>query len=88
MKFYVLLTLDLPDANSEARQKFYDYLEKEKWAKLDNLTTAWTCSFKEDVTKTDAIGICREDLASAAKHANISKYYAAFQAGQSAPTTL
>ena len=88
MKIHVLLTLDLPKVNADARQKFYDHLEEEKWAKLDNLTTAWKCSFKENITKANAIDICKKDLAKAAKHAGISEYSAALQAGQSAPTTL
>ena len=83
MKIHVLLTLDLPKVNAEARQKFYDHLEEKEWDKLDNLTTAWKCSFQEDITKADAIGTCKKDLANAAKHAGISKYSAALQAGQS-----
>ena len=88
MKYYVLLTLDLPNVNPDSRQEFYDYLEKENWTKIANLTTAWKCSFNEGVTKTDAISICKADLENAATHAKVSKYNAAFQAGQSAPTLI
>lgn len=88
MKFYVLLTLDLPNVTAESRGKFYEVLDNEEWEKLDNLTTAWKCSFNEDVTKENAIGICKNDLSKAAQQSGISKYHAALQAGQSSPVII
>lgn len=82
MKFKVLLTLDLKkDTSSDERKKFYDYLESQKWVKIDNLTTAWRCSFLEKISKEDAIKIVKADLKKASKESGVSSYNYAFQIG-------
>ncbi|WP_125557346.1 hypothetical protein [Pseudoalteromonas rubra] len=88
MQYHVLLTLDLPGATSSDREKFYEYLSTKLWAKIDNLTTAWRCSFNEGVPVFNAIEECKQDLSAAANHAGITRYNAAIHAGQSAPTII
>ncbi|OOE62153.1 hypothetical protein BZG19_16430 [Salinivibrio kushneri] len=57
-------------------------MKKEKWTKLAGLTTAWKCSFNDDVTRESAIRVVKNDVASAAGHAGVSSYNAAVQVGK------
>ncbi|MCG9712914.1 hypothetical protein L1D29_08810 [Shewanella insulae] len=83
MGYKALLTLDLENGvSSEKREKFYEYLKKEKWSKLAGLTTAWKCSFNDDVTRESAIRVVKNDVAGAARHAGVSSYNAAVQVGK------
>jgi len=67
---------------SEKRKKFYEYLKKEKWTKLSDLTTSWKCSFNDDVKRESAIGTAKSDVKGAARHAGVAVYNAAVQVGK------
>ncbi|MBP0602323.1 MAG: hypothetical protein ACRCS2_11430 [Morganella morganii] len=84
MGYKALLTLDLENGvSTEKREKFYAYLTQEKWIKIPNLTTAWKCTFNNDVTEESAISVVKNDVANAAKHAGVYSYNAAVQMGGS-----
>lgn len=61
MGLKALITLDLK-VTEEQRECFYEGLKKEKWAKIPNLTTAWTCSFQDGVTRQNAISNIESDI--------------------------
>ncbi|WP_148252865.1 hypothetical protein [Aidingimonas lacisalsi] len=83
MGYKALLTLDIENGvSSEKREKFYEYLKKEKWTKLSGLTTSWKFSFNDDVTRESAIRIVKSDVAGAARHAGVPSYNAAVQVGK------
>ncbi|MGI9274458.1 MAG: hypothetical protein ACR2PT_06320 [Endozoicomonas sp.] len=84
MGYKALLTLDLDSGVSSVnkRQKLYDYLKNEKWSKLSSLTTAWTCSFTDNVTHDNAIRTIKIDVANAARYAEAINYDAAVQIGK------
>jgi len=83
MGYKALMTLDLENGvGAEKRQKVYDYLKQEKWTKLKALTTAWKCSFSDDVTRDSAISICKQDVVNATKIAGVSTYHVAIQVGK------
>jgi hypothetical protein len=84
MGYKALLTLDLEnEVSSKKREKFYEYLKNEKWSNLPGLTTAWQCSYKEDVTRETAIRVAKNDVADASRHSGVSSYNAAVQVGKS-----
>lgn len=77
------MTLDLENSvSSEKREKFYEYLKKEKWAKLSGLTTTWKCYFSDGVIRESAIKVVKEDVVGAARYAGVSSYSAAVQVGE------
>ncbi|MCW7471767.1 hypothetical protein [Leptospira kanakyensis] len=82
MGYKGLITLDLPNAKDENRQKFYDFLERNNWRKLDNLTTAWEVSFEKDITRLEAIKILKSELIEAKKESKINNYKFAIQLGK------
>ena len=71
MTIYVMLTVDLNrGVSDDARQKFYDYLAKEKWSRLKLTTTFWA-KFAENATPDGAIGATRKDVRNAAASAGM-----------------
>ncbi|EQA64329.1 hypothetical protein [Leptospira alexanderi] len=84
MGYKALITLDLPNATDENRKKFYESLEKDKWTKIGDLTTAWKASFNDDVERESAINVLKSDLNKAKKNSDISKYRCAMQVGKDA----
>ncbi|WP_281322496.1 hypothetical protein [Flavobacterium aestivum] len=62
MSYKALVTLDLPEATKEQREIFYQVLKDEKWTKISNLDTAWKVTFKDGVTRIDAINTIKNDL--------------------------
>jgi hypothetical protein len=81
--YKALLTLDLENGvSAERRQKVYEHLKQEKWAKLKDLTTVWKCSFNDDVSCDSAIRVCKQDVANATKNAGVYNYNVAVQVGQ------
>lgn len=82
MGLEALLTLDLENGvSSERRQKVYDYLKQEQWMKLAGLTTAWRCSFEDNIDRDTALRICKKDINSAIRSAGVHSYNAAVQVG-------
>jgi len=83
MGYKALLTLDLENSvSAEKRGKFYESLDKKQWTKLSDLTTAWKCSFNDDVTREAAIRVVKRDVANAAEYAGVYSYTAAVQVGK------
>ncbi len=75
----VLVTIDLSNASEEQRDKFYKVLKEEKWLKLKNLTTAWKVSFKNEVTRIDAINTIKNELKKAKTSSKVSRVDYAMQ---------
>lgn len=83
MGFKVLLTLDLErDVSTENRQKVYNYLKKQKWEKLKELTTSWKCSFEENANREAVISECKKDVRNAIRVGGVTSYHAALQIGE------
>lgn len=86
MSLYVMLTIDLNrGVSDEARQKFYDYLAREKWTRLKLTTTFWA-KFAEKATPEGAISTAKMDVRNAALSSGVVNYEAAAEAGSSAPS--
>ena len=84
--FYALLTLDLKDLpdtteGNKKRDSFYAELKKRRWAKLNDLSTAWSARFTDGWTYKRAVCVTIDDIASAAKLSNVSKWSVAVQVG-------
>jgi hypothetical protein len=62
MEYQALITLDLPGANDEQREIFYQVLREAKWHKLSKLTTAWKAKFQNSVTRSGAIETLKQDM--------------------------
>ena len=78
MSRYSLLTLDLNrETSSEARNKFYAELEKLQWMKINQLTTLWYATWKDDVSDQGIIDTTKGDVEKAANAAGVTKYDAA-----------
>jgi xanthine/uracil/vitamin C permease (AzgA family) len=73
MGYKVLVTLDLPNANEDQRNAFYEVLANEKWSKIKSLTTAWTVSFKDTVERDGAIATLKSDLEKAKTESKLRK---------------
>jgi len=82
MGYKALITIDLPGATGEERDAFYESLKKDNWKKLNNLTTAWTASFKDDVERQPAVEILENEIKKAKKESSISKVNFAIQLGK------
>ena len=65
MGYKALITVDLPEIKKDTRAKFYEVLEKEKWNKIENPTTAWEVSFSDGGTRSKAIELLEDDLVKA-----------------------
>lgn len=89
MSFYVMVSADFPDTDSEQRDKIYECLKKEKWKKITNvgrdISTVWYASFKDEVSYTDAIKISKDDFVNCSKKYTTPKL--AIHAGPDKPTT-
>lgn len=86
---YAMLSLDLErNTTTERREKFYEYLKKEKWTKVPYVTTTWHASFQDGVTESGVISTTKADVANAAKYAGVTSYNAVVNVGQSQPTTF
>ena len=79
MEYKVLVTLDLPDATEEQRKSFYEALTNENWKKIPNLTTAWKASFKDNVTRENAISTMELDLQKAKNTSKVKRVDYAMQ---------
>ncbi|NRA65405.1 MAG: hypothetical protein HRU19_13040 [Pseudobacteriovorax sp.] len=91
MAYRVLATLDLKNKTpNDKRDKFYELLREEKWAKIGGLTTAWRCKFSEDVDFEGALKTAQNDFKKAAKAAKLSDkdWKAAFMIGPKQPTVV
>lgn len=87
MGYKALLTVDLENGvSADKRKKFYEYLAREKWTKLTELTTTWKCSFKDSVDRQGAIDVAKMDVKNGVEHAGISSYHAAVQVGKGTVT--
>lgn len=82
MGYKGLITLDLPSSSDEQRKKFYESLENEKWIKIDNLTTAWKVSFKDDIERAAALNILKKELSEAKTYSSVSKLNCSIQLGK------
>jgi len=89
MKLYALISVDLENyVTSEQRKKFNEKLKELKWFKIIELTTIWTASFEDGITKSSALSTTKADVATAAKEGKISKYHAAVQFGYDSSDTF
>lgn len=76
-----LLTLDLDRVTSDQRKVFYEHLKKENWIKIDNIDTAWKCTFNDGVSRQDAISTCMKDVENAAYTTGVSSIKSVVQVG-------
>jgi hypothetical protein len=76
-----LLTLDLDRVTSEQRKVFYKHLQKEMWTKIENIDTAWRCSFKDGISRLDAITTCKADVKEAGRLAGVASVKSVVQVG-------
>ncbi|MCW7464008.1 MULTISPECIES: hypothetical protein [Leptospira] len=83
MGYKGLITLDLLNATDENRKKFYECLKKNKWIKIDGLTTAWEVSFEEEIKRSEAIDLLKSDLLEAQKTSKLKLFNYAIQLGKS-----
>lgn len=81
MNYKVLVTLDLPDADSAQRSKFYESLSANKWNKTDSLTTAWNLKFWEGATAADVDRVIKEHLDTASHASGVRKVDYGYQLG-------
>lgn len=81
MNYKVLVTLDLPDADSAQRSKFYESLSANKWTKIDSLTTAWRIGFWDGATAADIDRVIKEDLDTASRASGVRKIDYGYQFG-------
>lgn len=79
MGYKVLITFDLNNASTEARNKFYDKLKELKWSRVGKLTTTWKCSFNDNVSRENAEKEVIKDLKASKLYANIDSVEYAFQ---------
>lgn len=79
MGYQALITLDLPSANDDQRETFYQVLKKEKWQKLPSLTTTWKISFKDNGTRSGAVQTLKNDMLKAKRTAEIQTVQYALQ---------
>lgn len=82
MKFKALLTIDLPNVDEPKRKLFYEKLKELHWIKIDILTTAWKCEFKEGIIKSVAHDWIISSIKTAKEHSKITKVHYAFQIGE------
>lgn len=81
MGYRVLITMDLPSSFEENRFLFYQELTNRKWYKIKTLTTAWTVSFPDIVTRKKALIDLINDIDQAKTISKIDKVEYAFQLG-------
>ncbi|MFZ2327379.1 MAG: hypothetical protein WAW73_10705 [Rhodoferax sp.] len=78
MAQYTLLTLDLNrETSSAARDKFYEELEQLQWKKINQLTTLWYATWKDDLSEAGIIATTKSDVEVAASAAKVAHYDAA-----------
>jgi len=86
---YAMLSIDLDKKiTTEQRNRFNEYLEKEDWTKIPNVTTTWYTSFVDSGTESGIINATQKDVSNAARHAGIVSYAAAVNVGSSKPTSF
>jgi hypothetical protein len=85
MAIKAMLSLDLNNVTNEQREAFYAALKERKWAKITSLTTVWKATFQEGVTGEQAIKETKNDLASAAQLAKVTRYDAGVMVGEREP---
>ncbi len=86
---YAMLSLDLErNTTTEKREKFYEYLKKEQWTKVPNVTTTWYASFKDGATESGIISATKTDVTNAANYAGVTSYNAVVNVGPSKPITF
>ena len=79
MGYKVLVTLDLPNASNDQRNTFYEVLTREKWIKINSLTTSWKISFKDNIVRDVAIAELMSDLQKAKTESKLKKIEYAIQ---------
>ncbi len=79
MGYKALVTLDLPKATSQERDDFYKVLKEEDWSKIPNLNTSWKVSFKDGVSRNNAISTMKNDIAKAKRDSGVKTVYYALQ---------
>jgi hypothetical protein len=78
MGYKALVTLDIP-ATKEQRDIFYKSLERNKWAKISSLTTAWKVYFLDTVSRDIGIKALERHLATSKTESKVNKVEYAFQ---------
>lgn len=73
---FIFLTLDLSGVTDAQRNKFYEKLTELNWRKSTDVTTAWLASWKEDVALATMVKVAKDDCATAAAYAGVTKYQA------------
>jgi len=79
MGYKALVTIDLPYIDSKIRDVFYDFLKKNQWNKIEDLTTAWKVSFVDTATRESAIIALEKDLKNAKEISKARKVQYAIQ---------
>lgn len=81
MGYKALVTIDLPglpDDNPKSRQDFNNFLEKNKWNKIENITTTWKVAFKGGSRKA-VISKLKSRLAKAKQISKVARVVYAIQ---------
>ncbi len=82
MGYRALVSIDLPDASVKQRETFYEYLEKEKWVKIKNLTTSWKMLFHDTLNREQCKITIIADLKNAENTSKVNKVDFAFLLGK------
>lgn len=88
MALHMMLTVDLKNANSNARAVFDAKMAEKKWSKSPTVTTTWTATFSPNATPQGAITTTKTDVADAARQAGIMVYEAVCLPSVEAPATF
>ena len=81
MAYTALITINLPHVNSEARDKFYETLDKKEWNKIPDLTTAWEVIYEGEIKRREVIHELVNDMKTAKAASSIVRVEYAFQIG-------
>ncbi len=87
MSSYALMTVDLHGTEPARRASFEDALRGRKWRKLGP-AGAWWASFKDEITRDEAIETAKRDVAASAQVAGITIYAGAVQVGSQLQTSF
>ena len=80
MGLKALLTVDLENGvTNNQRERFNNKLNDLMWNKLENFTTAWISSFKDNVTVPTAFAQVKKDVKAAADEGGIKTFHGAVQ---------
>lgn len=79
MRHKTLLTLDLDKATSNQRGNFYEILKDKQWKKINEVSTSWKASFKNELKREEIEEIILMELLDAKDSTGVPELGYAFQ---------